>query len=375
MLWRYIENDSVSASCGLATDEYLVDTHIPARSDYGHILRLYTYRDHCVVLGRFQDAESEVDLPECKRLGVEVNRRITGGGTIIMGRNQLGVAIIITPGGVNASSSPQRICRRHENNNVPFSTRKVFEDYARGIIEALSLLGIQSEFRPKNDVLVRGKKIAGLAACVQENGNALFHASILLDIDTRLMASVLKIPFEKISDKEITEVDDRLTTVNRESKEKVTIDRLKRLLKTGFENAFQMKLHNEPLTDSEISGIKTLERKRYLTDDWIYQKSLISSETTAVRKKTKAGMINVHMAVMNNIIKDIIITGDFFSTTEFVSILERRLRWKVIDREVIAKIIKGTWSFSQDSILELNPEILTDCILEGGNSPRKKLRN
>ncbi len=369
MLWRYIENDSVSASCGLATDEYLVDTYIPARSDYGHgcILRLYTYRDHCVVLGRFQDAGSEVNLTECKRLGVEVNRRITGGGTIIMGRNQLGVAIIIPPGGANGSSSPQRICRRHEYNNVPFSTRKIFEDYARGIIEALSLLGIQSEFRPKNDVLVKGKKIAGLAACVQENGNTLFHASILLDIDTRLMASVLKIPFEKISDKEITEVEDRLTTVNRECGGRVTIDNLKRFLKIGFENVFQMNLHNVPSTDSEISGIKTLERKRYLTDEWVYQKSLISSETTAVRKKTKAGMINVHMAVMNNIIKDIIITGDFFSTTEFVSTLERRLRWKAIDREVIAKVIKGTWSFSPDSISGLNPEILTDCILEGGH--------
>ena len=375
MLWRYIENDSVPASLGLATDEYLVDALIPARSDYNHVLRLYTYRDHCVVLGRFQDAESEVNLPECKKSGIEVNRRITGGGTIIMGRSQLGVAIIIPPGGANGSSSPQRIphkggrgrCRRHEYNIVPLQTRKIFEDYARGIIEALSLSGIQSEFRSKNDILVRGKKIAGLAACVQENGNALFHASILLDIDTRLMTSVLQIPFEKISDKEITEVDDRLTTVNRESKEKVTIGNLKRFLKIGFENVFQTKLHNVPLTSSEISGIKTLERKRYLTDEWIYQKSLVSSETTAIRKKTKAGMINVHMAVMNNIIKDIIITGDFFSTTEFVSALERRLRWKAIDREVIAKVIKGTWSFSKDSISELNPEILTDCILEGGN--------
>ncbi len=42
------------------------------------------------------------------------------------------------------------------------------------------------------------------------------------------------------------------------------------------------------------------------------------------------------------------------------------MRWKAIDREIIAKAIKGTWSFSQDSISELNPEILTDCILEGG---------
>ncbi len=121
MLWRYIENDSVPASLGLATDEYLVDALIPAHSDYNHVLRLYTYRDHCVVLGRFQDAESEVNLPECKRLGVEVNRRITGGGTIIMSRSQLGVAIIIPPGGANGS----------RKNNVNFSTSKIFEDYAR----------------------------------------------------------------------------------------------------------------------------------------------------------------------------------------------------------------------------------------------------
>ncbi|ODS31778.1 MAG: Lipoate-protein ligase LplJ [Candidatus Scalindua rubra] len=360
MLWRYIENDSVSASFGLAVDEYLANTLIPDHPNYGHILRLYTYRDHCAILGRFQDAETEVNLSECERLGIEVNRRITGGGTIIMGCSQLGVAIIIPPGNTNGS--------RYSANS--FFTKKVFEDYSRGIIGALSLLGIQSEFVLKNDILVGGKKIAGLAACVQENGNALFHASIILDIDTRLMTRVLRTPIEKISDKKNKEVDDRLTTINRESKEKITINRLKRYLKMSFENAFQMKLHDMPLTDYEITAIKALERKRYLTNKWIYQKSLIPSETTVIRRKTRAGMVNIHISVLNNIIKDVIITGDFFSTTRFISTLERKLKWKVIEREIISKVIKDVWLFCRDSISGLTPEILTDCILEVGNSPR-----
>ncbi len=359
MLWRYIENDSVSASFGLAADEYLVDTFTAGsagktgHSGYGRILRLYTYRDHCAILGRFQDTESEINLPECKKLGIEVNRRITGGGTIIMGHDQLGVAIVVPPGDADAAG-----------NSSHFSTKKIFEDYSRGIIKALSLLGIQSEFRPKNDILVAGKKIAGLAACVQENGNALFHASILLDIDTGLMANVLRIPFEKISDKEISEVEERITTVKRESKESVTNDRLKETLRTGFENEFQMKLQDMPLTGPEISGIELLQEKKYSTNEWIYQKSLIPGKTTVIRKKTKAGMINVHMVVMNNIIKDIIITGDFFSTTEFVSNLERRLRSKIIDKEVITKAVDDAWLSSPDPISGLRPDVLVDCILE-----------
>lgn len=60
----------------------------------------------------------------------------------------------------------------------------------------------------------------------------------------------------------------------------------------------------------------------------------------------------------------------FFSTTRFISTLERKLKWKVIEREIISKVIKDVWLFCRDSISGLTPEILTDCILEVGNSPR-----
>ena len=57
-VWRYIEEDGVSASFGLAADEYLIQAvggDLPT-------LRLYTYRSHAALVGRFQNAEAEVNV-------------------------------------------------------------------------------------------------------------------------------------------------------------------------------------------------------------------------------------------------------------------------------------------------------------------------
>ena len=56
------------------------------------ILRLYTYRSNSALVGRFQRIENELNLNFCETQGISVNRRPTGGGGILMGENQLGVA-------------------------------------------------------------------------------------------------------------------------------------------------------------------------------------------------------------------------------------------------------------------------------------------
>ena len=90
--WRYIKNDNVTASAGLAADEVLANcsgarTSLPT-------LRLYTYKP-CALVGRFQTIENELNLNYCFENKIPVNRRPTGGGAIIMGQDQLGVALVI----------------------------------------------------------------------------------------------------------------------------------------------------------------------------------------------------------------------------------------------------------------------------------------
>ena len=71
--WRYIADDDASASSGLAADEWLMTAyHVPPGGSPGGpdkpppTLRLYTYRPHCVLVGRFQNVEAEVRLEECR---------------------------------------------------------------------------------------------------------------------------------------------------------------------------------------------------------------------------------------------------------------------------------------------------------------------
>jgi lipoate-protein ligase A len=68
MRWRLIEEDGFSAAAGLARDEALARA-VGERSS-PPTLRLYTYRPHCALIGRFQDLESEVQLDACRREGI-----------------------------------------------------------------------------------------------------------------------------------------------------------------------------------------------------------------------------------------------------------------------------------------------------------------
>ncbi|MEK7863974.1 MAG: hypothetical protein AAB295_12020 [Chloroflexota bacterium] len=49
--WRRLSEDGVGAADGLALDDALL-RHAPRQ---GTSLRLYTYRSHCALVGRFQD--------------------------------------------------------------------------------------------------------------------------------------------------------------------------------------------------------------------------------------------------------------------------------------------------------------------------------
>ena len=105
MEWRLITDDNVSDSFGLAADDTLAQ-----RVGIGECrptLRLYTYRSDCALVGRFQTVDHEIHVDYCHTHSIPINRRPTGGGAIIMGAGQLGVALMI-PGRRNDSYSRAR---------------------------------------------------------------------------------------------------------------------------------------------------------------------------------------------------------------------------------------------------------------------------
>lgn len=307
--WRYLEDDGVTASAGLATDEILatrvgLNQSIPT-------LRLYTYKSNCALVGRFQSIENELNLKYCAKHDIPVNRRPTGGGAIIMGAEQLGVALIV-PGKADVTYA-----RVREQMGI----------FSKGIILGLLSIGIKAEFRRKNDLEVAGKKIAGLGLHKTSSGGLLFHASLLVDLDVPFMLKVLNTPFEKISDKEISTVGERTTTLNKETNQRLVMKDVRSIILRGYMEAFNVDIKTGTYSKEELDDIKQLEKDKYKDHNWIFQTTYVPDTTGKAIIKTSGGLLDVRIILAGKMIKSIYIRGDFFTSENAIADLEQSLRW------------------------------------------------
>ncbi len=78
--------------------------------------------------------------------------------------------------------------------------------------------------------------------------------------------------------------------------------------------------------------------------------------------KTRAGLLEIYLTLAGASIESVIITGDFFSTTEDIHRLENALKWTSSRRENIEKNLYSVWR--DDMIYNLDVPTLTDAILK-----------
>jgi lipoate-protein ligase A len=351
--WRYLRDDGVTASFGLAADETLARRQGTAASP--PTVRLYTYASHCALVGRFQRLGQELRLDECRRLGVAVNRRPTGGGAIIMGEDQLGIAIAVpAPPGLRAYDR----------------TRELFARFSAGIVEALRGLGIEAEYRRKNDVEVGRRKVAGLGIAFEAAGGLLFHASLLVDLDISLMLSVLRTPFEKISDKEIATVAERVTTVRRELGRPIALDEVRRRVREAYARTLEVGLAPGDLTPEERREIAALERERYRTREWLDREPATPDSAGAATLKTDGGLLTAHLTLAGDVIKAVYLSGDFFTDESVLAALERALRWHSPAPEAVRATLEGLSLREGLTLPGVPPEVLARAVALAADAAR-----
>lgn len=342
--WRLLSDDGVSASAGLATDEALMSPYHRDRPPAEPTLRLYTYGGPCALVGRYQNLEAEIDLEACKRTSTETGRRPTGGGAIVMGEGQLGVALVArAPAG-----QPKELLRT----------------YAAAIVRGLEELGIAASFRGKNDLEVGGRKIAGLGLFVNDHGALLFHSSILADLDIDFMLKVLRIPAAKLGDKAVAAVSERVTTVTRETGQVWTGPDLRSVIATGFEKEFGITLVPGPLKPEEISEAEQLEAEKYAHPDWIFQRSPAADLQGSTLLKTSEGLMRVYLSLEKGAIKNVLFAGDFNSFPDVLRRIESALRWVRFDADRVSAVVTRT--LADDDALGVPSELIVQAILEAG---------
>jgi lipoate-protein ligase A len=314
--WRYLTSDGVDAAPGLAFDEAMMLSYgRDASAGSAAALRLYSYRAHCALVGRYQYLEEEVDLARCEDQGVQIGRRPTGGGAIIMGPGQLGVAIAAR---ATAEESPRETLHR----------------YARGVVAGLAELGIDAGFRSKNDLEVGGRKIAGLGVYFDSRGAVLFHSSVLVDLNIETMLQVLRIPAAKLSDKAVATAKERLTTVSRELGRRLEAKDVRDRMAVGIARAFEVELSPGDLDADEVERCRELT-DRYASREWLHQDSPRPDVRGSSILKTPGGLLRIHVGIHGGVLKDVLLTGDFNVLPAGVTRLESALKWCRAERSAI----------------------------------------
>ena len=358
--WRLITDDGVSASFGLAADDCLASRVGAGESQ--PTLRLYTYRSHCALVGRFQNLENEVHRAYCEANGITLNRRPTGGGAIIMGADQLGVALVLPGRGPSTSFDSAQDRGSGRGDDSYSRARELMAQFSAGMINGLQALGVAASFRRKNDIEVKGRKIVGLGIYRAPSGGLLFHASLLVGLDIPLMLRVLKTPFEKISDKEMATVADRVTTVRREIGREISVDEVRARVAEGYAAAFGVLLMPGDFSAEERTVIAALERERYLTDAWVFQTTAVPDTMGAAKIKTPSGLIDVRVTLAGGVIKALFIGGDFFAAEGAVADLEASLRWRSAEPGAVAETLAQAYARRANDLAAIPLNSLTQVV-------------
>lgn len=180
--WQLIHGGPLAPVLHVALDEALLDA--VAAGTRKPTLRVWEWELPCVVIGRFQSLANEVDADAARELGINVVRRISGGGAMFMEGGNCVTYSIYAPDALVAGMS--------------FQESYAFFD--QWVLDALAQVGIRAWYQPLNDITSDKGKIAG-SAQARRNGAVLHHTTMAYDMDAEKMLKVLRIGREKLSDK------------------------------------------------------------------------------------------------------------------------------------------------------------------------------
>ncbi len=324
--WSILDTGIRNAAENITLDEVLLlcrnKNYIP------NTIRFLQFSPNNVLVGFHQNVEQEIRVDYCKNHKIEINRRITGGGAIYIDEPQLGWELIVN----------------RNNPIIPKDMEKIYKKICECSIGGLKRLGIKAEFRPKNDIEVNGRKISGTGGAFE--GKAfLFQGTLLTDFDVNTMIRSLKIPIEKLKDKEIESVKERVTCLKWELGYLPRLKIIKKALIEGFIEVLNIDPIERKLTGKEIKLFN--EKIRYYqSNEWIYGVRQKIEQRQVLRSvyKTPGGLIRISLIVdiPNKRIQAALITGDFFiHPKRTIFDLEALLKDSTIDKiKIKEKIIQ-----------------------------------
>lgn len=211
-------------------------------------LHFYRRKVPTVSMGYFQKADKVLDMDFCRRNGIRILRRASGGSAIYTDPGHLIYGLVVDEAALSADRN------------------EAFRKVCSAITLALGSLGVRAEFKPANDVLVNGRKISG-SAQMRRWGTVLQHGTLVLHNDIGMMTGALKMDTEKVHSRHL-EPETYVTSLEETLGHAPDVQLVKSALVGGFEKTFGVKFQKSGLTEFENDLIRELIESKYGRDDW-----------------------------------------------------------------------------------------------------------
>ncbi|NLW78067.1 MAG: lipoate--protein ligase [Ruminococcaceae bacterium] len=305
-MMTFYEPHSLDAAFHFAAEEYCMAHPVPGRD-----VVMIWQTGKCAMLGSNQIVQNEVDLELAKREGVQLVRRASGGGTIYTDPGTL-LLTLITPfpeGGDAKAIGRERL--------------------AKPIVAALKKLGVNAELQGRNDMLVDGQKVSGLAQRLS-GGMLCSHCSLLVDADLSTLGKILTVDEAKIRAKGFTSVKSRVTNIAEHLPQRVTTAVFRRQLTEALKAI--LPLETAHFTEAELAGIEAIRLKKYANANWTYRTNV--QFTHHHEKRLPLGKVEIYMMIDKDRIRDLSIRGDFLSL-EAIETLEAHLAGRPYDEQAV----------------------------------------
>ncbi len=350
--WRLLDTGKLTGAENMALDDAILQCKPGEKTP--NTLRFLQFEPACVLVGYHQSVEQEVRVEYCLDNNIDINRRITGGGTILFTPKCLGWEIF-----ADKSSTAVRELRNDLN--------RLARLICNGAISSLRALGVEAKFRPKNDIEIEGRKISGTGG-TERGDSFMYQGTLLVDFDIEMMLKSLRIPVEKLADKEIDSVKKRVTDLRTELGEVPPIGDIKEAFVAGFEDVLGVNIEPDELDPDE----KHLYRRKLpsiKSKKWVYsiRRPIDTSGKISAMRKTPGGLLRVSIApdILANFIQSIFITGDFqVFPQRAIMDLEARLKNTPIDRNIIRNTVLEFFRESGAQVVGMEPQDFIDIILE-----------
>lgn len=292
----------------LASEEYLL------KSFQEDVFLLY-WNIPSIVVGKHQNTLAEINLPFVQEREILVARRISGGGTVFHDQGNLNFAF--------------------------FTSGKEGElvDYKRAtrpIIEALEEMGLDVTLGKRNELLLNGLKISGMASHVFKQ-RVLHHGTLLFSSEMGNLSEALNTTRERFTDRAVKSVRSRVTNIRDHLTGRMDMEMFqKRILNHMLHTYDNAKPYH--FSETEMQEIIALRDSKFSTWEWNFGYSPKYQFCRSI--SFNAGRFDLHMNVEKGVIRELKIEGDFTSQKDII-LLEQMLVGTIHDPETMRMQLSG----------------------------------